>query len=52
MVSVKSRSAEADVCGVRVVHINRVNRAREEAIPDKELNCDSNLRDADPGTRG
>jgi len=38
MVSVKSRSAEADVCGVRVVHINRVNRAREEAIPDKELN--------------
>ena len=30
-------SAETDICGVRVVHMNRVNRAREEAIPDKEL---------------
>ena len=26
-----------DACGVRVVHISRVNRARDESIPDQEL---------------
>lgn len=38
MVSVKSKPAEIDICGVRIVHINRVNRAHNEAIPEKELN--------------
>ncbi len=28
---------EKDVCGMRVVHMSRVNRAREQAIPDQEL---------------
>ena len=32
-----AKNSEQDICGVRVVHIKRVNRARDESIPAKEL---------------
>jgi len=34
---VKSDHIEDEFCGIRVVHINRVNRAREEAIQEPKL---------------
>lgn len=33
----KSKTNE-ETCGVRVVQLKRVNRARKEALPDQELN--------------
>ena len=37
MVSAKSKTTDKDICGVRVIHINRVSHARDKDIPDKEL---------------
>ena len=34
----EDRHIKEDACAVRVVHMSRVNRARDEAIPDQELN--------------
>ncbi len=31
------RHIKEDACEVRVVHVSRVNRARDEAIPDQEI---------------
>ncbi len=38
MVSAGSKAADRDICGVRVIHVNRVRRARNKAISDNELN--------------
>ncbi len=38
MVSNHSSPAKEDICGVRIVHSDRVNRAQKEAIPEKKLN--------------
>ena len=35
--TVADKHIKEDACEVRVVHINRVNRARDEAIPDQEI---------------
>ena len=32
-----AENRKADICGVRVVHIRRVNRALDESIPEQEL---------------
>jgi DNA-binding transcriptional ArsR family regulator len=32
-----SSKNDLDICGVRVVHLDKVSQARAEAIPDKEL---------------
>ena len=37
MVSPRATLMEEDGCRVRVVHFDRVNRAKAEAIPDQEL---------------
>lgn len=34
----KSKFIEEDGCLIKVVHIDQVNKARKEAIPEKELN--------------
>ncbi len=36
MNSLKTQNEDMSVCDVRVVHLNRVNRAREDAIPERE----------------
>ncbi len=36
MKSEKTQTEDLHACDVRVVHINRVNRARENAIPERE----------------
>ena len=36
MNSIKTVNEDIFACDVRVVHINRVNRAREDAIPERE----------------
>ena len=33
----EDRHIKEDACEVRVVHMSRVNRARDEAIPDQEI---------------
>jgi len=33
----RNNHIKEDTCGVRVVHISRVNRARDESIPGQEL---------------
>ena len=38
MVSAKVKPTDKDICGVRVIHINRVSQARDKEIPGKELN--------------
>jgi len=37
MVSVKGKGMEQEGCGVRIVHLDRVMQAREEAIPEAEV---------------
>jgi DNA-binding transcriptional ArsR family regulator len=37
MDSIKRDHREDEFCGVRIVHLNRVNRARKEAIQEKKL---------------
>jgi DNA-binding transcriptional ArsR family regulator len=34
----KARLIEEDGCLVKIIHLDRVNKAREEAIPEHELN--------------
>ena len=38
MDSERRPNIEEDLCKVRVVHLQRVNRAREDAIPEHDLN--------------
>ncbi len=38
MVSVKAKCLDGDACQVRVIHLDRVERARSETVPAKELN--------------
>ena len=38
MGSAKARCLDGDDCQVRVIHLDRVERARSEAVPAKELN--------------
>ncbi len=37
MINTKTILSEEDVCRIRVVHMDRVRRARDEAIADQEL---------------
>ena len=37
MIDTKTILSEEDVCRIRVVHMDRVRRARDEAISDQEL---------------
>ena len=37
MIDSKTTLSEADVCRIRVVHMDRVRLARDEAISDQEL---------------
>ena len=38
MIDTKTILSEEDVCRIRVVHMDRVRRAHDEAISDQELN--------------
>ncbi len=38
MATVKTRCLDGDDCQVRVIHLDRVEQARRETVPEKELN--------------
>ncbi|MBW1999973.1 MAG: winged helix-turn-helix transcriptional regulator [Deltaproteobacteria bacterium] len=37
MVSKSSKMVQEERCGVRVIHLDRINRARAESIPERDL---------------
>jgi len=43
MASAKTTCLDRDDCRVRVIHLDRVERARKETVPEKELNWLSSL---------
>ena len=43
MASAKTKCLDGDDCQVRVIHLDRVEQARRETVPEKELNWLSSI---------